>query len=209
MAICYILLQLVVILSQILLRHDCNACARCTGFCKRCLCFNDPTACSGHTHARLQPHTHSTMPRLTPQYKHGILTHYHARTRGCGFHALATRFAIPGGASTIRKWYQRWNGTPQSLQPHRSTGRPRALAAAQISRYIRAPVLAANRAHRAIHYTTLLDSIRRRTGAQVSLPTVRRLGRQALHASNRRTVRRTSQERRQLHTTTFIAFALP
>jgi hypothetical protein len=147
------------------------------------------------------------MVRYSPQHKHDILSLYRPRTRGCGFHALATRFAVRGGGSLLRTWYQRWNGTVQSLQPHHSTGRPRALTPSHVSRDIRAPLLAANRSHRAVHYTTLLDSARARSGTRVSIQTVRRMGQQALHAKQRRTVRRTSRER-ELNGVVCIAAAL-
>jgi transposase len=104
------------------------------------------------------------MRAFAPQHKHSILTHYRAGVRGAGFDALARRFAVAGGGSLIRAWHQRWDGTPASLQEQPRSGRPRILSTAEVSRHVRAPILAANRAHRAVHYTTLQPAVQAKAG---------------------------------------------
>lgn len=87
------------------------------------------------------------MREFTPHQKHSILSHYCAGVRGAGFDALARRFAVKGGGSLIRSWYAAWDGTPASLQHKGGAGRPRILSRAEVSRHVRVPLLAANRAH--------------------------------------------------------------
>lgn len=138
---------------------------------------------------------HSAMERLTPHQKHSILTRYRPHTRGAGFNALATRFAVRGGGTLIRRWYHLWDGTPQSLEPRTSPGRPALLSEEQVNRYIREPVSRAHQRRSALHYTTLTPSVRNQTHTTVSVQTVRRLGREALRARHRHTKKRTEKER--------------
>ena len=91
------------------------------------------------------------MPIYTPQHKHKILLHYRAGQRGAGFEALARRFAVKGGAGVIARWHQRWDGTPQSLETKERSGRPRALSRDEVQQLVRAPILRANREHKAVH----------------------------------------------------------
>lgn len=82
--------------------------------------------------------------------------------------------------------------------PHCSAREDRAegvhLTAAQVSRHVRAPILAANRAHRAISYTELLPKVREKTGTQISLRSLQRYGKEELGAKQRRSKKRTAAE---------------
>ena len=134
------------------------------------------------------------MPHLSAEAKHHILLEYapHDTTRSLA--ALAARHAVRGGADVVRRWLRRWDGTPASLQEQRRSGRPRVLSSAQVSQHVRAPILAANRAHRAIHYTDLLPSVRQKTGKELSLRSLQRYGKEELGAKQRRGKKRTSEE---------------
>ena len=140
------------------------------------------------------------MREYTPQHKHKILTHYRAGVRECEFTALARRFAVAGGAKTIRRWHDRWNGTIASLQDKPRSGRPRILSRAEVSRHVRAPILAANRAHRAVHYTDLLPRVQEKTGKHMSLRSLQHYGKEELGAKQRRGKKRTADESKQPHT---------
>lgn len=134
------------------------------------------------------------MREFSPNAQQRILSEYRARCRGRGFDALAARFGVPGGGRTVQRWFSRWDGTVASLQALPRAGRPRTLTAAQVARHIAAPIRAANRAHRAIRYTTLYDRLPLAVRQSVSLRTVQRLGQQ-LGARSRRTIKRTAEER--------------
>ena len=143
------------------------------------------------------------LPRMltyTPQHKHTILTHYRAGVRGAGFAALARRFAVQGGASAIQRWYQRWDGTPQSLQHKKGAGRPHVLSRREVQQHVRAPILRANREHRAVHYPKLHAALVDKTGKEVSVQTVRRIGHEELGARHRRGKKRTADESEYGHT---------
>jgi len=136
----------------------------------------------------------TAMPHLNTEAKHHILLEYAPHDAARSFAALAARHAIAGGSGTVARWHQRWDGTPASLEEQPRAGRPRVLSRAQVSRHVRTPILAANRAHRAIHYTDVLPRVRAATGRQISLRSVQRYGKEELGARQRRGQKRTADE---------------
>ncbi len=134
------------------------------------------------------------MPHLSAEAKHHILLEYAPHDNTRSFAALAARHAVKGGERLLRMWHQRWDGTAAPLQEQPRSGRPRVLSRAQVSRHVRAPILAANRAHRAIHYTELLPRVQAATGKELSIQTLRRYGKQELGAKQKRSKKRTADE---------------
>jgi hypothetical protein len=134
------------------------------------------------------------MPHLSAQTKHHILLEYAPHDTSRSFAALAARHAVAGSSGTVARWHQRWNGTPSSLEEKARTGRPRALSKAEVSRHVRAPILAANRAHRAIHYTELLPRVQAATGKQPSLRSLQRYGKEELGGRDKQSKKRTADE---------------
>ena len=134
------------------------------------------------------------MPHLTADTKHHILLEYSPHDTTRSFTALARRHAVKGGAQVIRLWHRKWDGTPASLQEQQRSGRPRTLSRAQVQRHIATPIRAANRAHRAIHYSDLLPRVRAATGTPVSLRTVQHYGEQELRAKQKHGIKRTAEE---------------
>lgn len=139
------------------------------------------------------------MPHLNAEAKHAILLEYTPRSTTHGYTALARRHSVKGGARTIQRWHSRWDGTPHSLEHEPTPGRPRILTPAEVSRHVRATILAANRAHRAVSYTQLLPEVRRKTGKAVSIQTLRRVGHEQLGATRKHTRKRTADERECTH----------
>jgi hypothetical protein len=134
------------------------------------------------------------MSHLSADAKHHILLEYRAHSTEHSFAALAQRHGVTGGADVVRHWHDRWDGTPASLQRKPGTGKARILSAAQISRHVRAPILAANRAHRAVHYSELLPAVRQKTDTEVSLRSLQRYGKEELGGQNKHSKKRTADE---------------
>jgi hypothetical protein len=134
------------------------------------------------------------MPHLSAEAKHHILLEYAPHSHTHGFPALAARHAVAGGARAVQRWHERWDGTPASLERKAGSGAARAFSAAQVSRHIRAPILAANRAHRAIHYTDLLHKVQQKTRTEISLRSLQRYGKEELGAKQKHTKKRTAAE---------------
>jgi hypothetical protein len=101
---------------------------------------------------------------------------------------------VKGGGRTVQRWHQQWDGTPTSLQHKNGAGRPRTLSIRDVQQYIRAPILAANRQHRAVHYPPLHQSLLHQAGKNVSLRTVQRVGKQQAGVRQKTTRKRTADE---------------
>lgn len=149
------------------------------------------------------------MPHLSAEAKHHILLEYAPHDATRSFAALAARHAVAGGKRTVQRWHERWNGTPASLEEQLRTGRPRVLSRAEVSRHVRAPILAANRAHRAIHYSDLLPAVREKTGKEMSLRSLQRYGKEELGAKQKHTKKRTAAESECMATCERRSSALP
>lgn len=144
------------------------------------------------------------MKRLTAEQKHSILIHLQSRGEGVKAEAIAAAHGVQGGSSTLNKWLKKWDGTAQSLQRNKVSGRPRALSRAQVSRHLKPRVLAANRRGQAVHYPTLLPLVNAATRKKLSLRTLQRYGREDLSIKQRRSKKRTATEskhRRHSHLT--------
>lgn len=140
------------------------------------------------------------MKHITAQQKHDILVHIRDRRGGEQPEEIAARHGVAAGRSTVYSWLQQWDGTPRSLERKAGSGKPRILSAAEVYRHVRAPLLAANRTARPVHYSTLLSSVCQKTGKQVSIQTLRRYGEQELGAKHKRGKKRTAGEREYIHT---------
>jgi hypothetical protein len=135
-----------------------------------------------------------TMPQLSAQRKHDILLRCESRRADQSDVDVAGLCGVTASRQTIWRWRSRWNHTPQSLEHAPVLGRPRTLTPSEVSRHVRAPILAANRAHRAISYTKLLPEVRRKTGKPIALRTLQEIGKQQLDAQAKATRKRTRQE---------------
>jgi transposase len=140
------------------------------------------------------------MKQLTAQQKHDILVHCESRRADQTECDVAALHGATVDRATIWRWRSRWDQTPQSLERAPTPGRPRTLTPAEVSRHVRAPILAANRAHRAVSYTKLLPEVCRKTGKAVSIQTLRRVGHEQLGVASRHTRKRTADERQCTHT---------
>jgi hypothetical protein len=134
------------------------------------------------------------MKQLTADTKHHILLEYRPRSPTHSFVALAARHAVPGGAETVRKWHQRWNGTAASLVHQLVTGRPRVLSKRQVTRHVVPPIRNANRAARAVRYPKLLPQVQAATHTNLSLRTLQRYGKEEAGGIKTRGKKRTAEE---------------
>ena len=134
------------------------------------------------------------MKQFPPEQKHSILFEYTPQSRTHSFAALAVRHGVAGGEQTVRRWHKQWDGTPQSLEHEKGAGRPRALDSREVQQHVRTPILRANRAHKAVHYSNLLSAVRQKTGKELSARTLRRYGKEELGAKQKRGKKRTADE---------------
>lgn len=135
------------------------------------------------------------MKQLTAQQKHDILIHCESRRADQTECDVAALHGATVDRATIWRWRSRWDRTPHSLERRAGSGATPTLTPAEVSRHVRAPILAANRAHRAVSYTKLLPEVSRKTGKAITLRTLQRTGRQQLQAVAKHTRKRTADER--------------
>ena len=95
----------------------------------------------------------------------------------------------------LQRWHERWNGTPQSLKEESRSGRPRRLSRGEVQCDVAGPILRANRSHTSVHYSAVVTEVREKTGAEISLRTVQRYGKEELGVRQRRGKKRTAEER--------------
>jgi transposase len=138
----------------------------------------------------------------SPDFKHFILTMYQRQTRGSGFDALAAQYNIPGGGKTVQRWYEAWDGTPESLKRKPGQGRPRKLSEAEVRRYVLTPVRKRNREGIPIQYREVLAPLQEQTGKRVSLRTVQRVGKENADINSKPITNKTKWEcKNHMHTT--------
>ena len=135
------------------------------------------------------------MTKYTSVFKHAVLQEYCAGNRAHSFRALARRFKVHGGPSTICKWYRNWKGTQQSLERRAGSGRRTLLTPAQVERYIVKPIRRCNKNHVAVEYHDLKDDVEEKVGHSVSVRTLRRYGKEKSQVHFQHTIRRTPVER--------------
>jgi transposase len=122
--------------------------------------------------------------------KQVILEEYQPGVRGKGFRALAKRYSINGGHTTIRKWYRKWDGTKESLQ--KASGGGSILTEnekkKEILGYIR------KRARKdAVSYQEVRVNVETKTGKNIKLRTVQKIGKK-LQVISKNTKRKTPIE---------------
>jgi len=134
------------------------------------------------------------MKQFTPEQKHEILLEYQSHSPTHSFPALAARHAVGGGAETVRKWYQRWNGTAASLHHKKGAGRPHILTPSEVQHYINLPIRHLNRTAKRVRYTKVAVKVREQTGKQISDRTVQRIGKEELGGKKTRGKKRSAEE---------------
>jgi hypothetical protein len=80
------------------------------------------------------------------------------------------------------------------------SGRPRTLSRQQVIRHVRPRLLAANRRGEAVHYPSLLPPVQAATDSDLSLRTLQRYGKEELGAKQKRSKKRTADERERTQT---------
>ncbi len=134
------------------------------------------------------------MSTFSPQFKHEILRQYVAGDRAHSFAALANRYNIRGGKTTVQYWHSHWDGTVSSLERKEGSGRRVLLTPQQVNKLIVKPIRRANRNHVAIDYPEVKDLVEQKTGLSISARSVRRYGREAGGIRSSTTNPRTEQE---------------
>lgn len=140
------------------------------------------------------------MKQFTPEQKHEILLEYQPFSSTHSFSALALRHNVSGGMSTVKKWFDQWNGTIISLQRKKGGGRPRILTPTQVKRHIQPRIRSKNRSHTPVTNVSLLPQVQSATHKHMSIRTLQRYTKKDLHTTVVHGKKRTSEECKFYHT---------
>jgi len=133
-------------------------------------------------------------PHYSSGYKKAVVDYWTENDEGGSLGALARRFKIKGGAKTVKRWIDGFDGSEQSLVERSRSGRPRILTCKESYQTILFPILSSNRSSTAISYTSLIPSVLHQTGKSISLRSIQRYGRRR-GIKSKSTLKRTSRER--------------
>lgn len=122
-------------------------------------------------------------------FKQRVLEEYKPGVRGCGFEALAARFKVKN-AQSISDWHRVWDGSVESLERKKGSGRKRKLTDKESKAHIKDFVDNANREGKVVTYADVHTEVKEKTGKDVSLSTVRRIGRKDHGLSFKSTTRK-------------------
>ncbi len=127
------------------------------------------------------------MVKYSSDLKHLILQQYSPNQHGFGFHSLASRYKIQGGAQTIKNWYDHWDGTVNSLERRVGSGRTTLMNSREMKKHITTPIRQKNKKHQAIHYTELHQNVKSKFTKQIALRTIQHYGKKRLGIKSKRT----------------------
>jgi hypothetical protein len=123
-------------------------------------------------------------------YKQEVVNYYITHQPHISFRAVATLFHIKGGHRTVSRWYKRRN----SLETKPRSGRPAILNQDEINTHIGTKMLRKNRRSTGVHYTDIIDDVKKNTRKNPALRTIQNYGKKKLGIRKKKTSKRTSQE---------------
>lgn len=106
--------------------------------------------------------------RYTAEFKQSVLEQYRPRVYGSGFEALATDFNIAGGGRLVWEWYQKWDGSVESLVARHAGGKRPLLEADQQEQHVAKFVTRNNRQRQPVQVVDVVDNIKRATDTIVA-----------------------------------------
>jgi transposase len=129
--------------------------------------------------------------------KQKILQEYQPGVRGKGFRALAKRYGIESGHTTIRKWYKKWDGSKESLKKESGGDRRSILTEKEKKKDILGYIKKKARKD-AVNYREVKQNVEFKTGKKIKLRTVQILGKE-LKAVSKKTKRKTPTEGKRFY----------
>ena len=131
--------------------------------------------------------------RHSADFKEHVLLEYHANTRGSGYAALAKRFRL-ADPKIIRYWMKKYDGTTESLEKKTKPNRKRKLTEEESEKHVHQFVIKRNRAHKHVDYDDVQEEVKKRTGKEVAVRTLRRYGYEDYGITEKQTTRKLVSE---------------
>ena len=138
-----------------------------------------------------------SMPGVYGQYnawfKQKVLQQYKPGVLGCGAKAVAKRFDLPDHKLVLR-WHAVWDGTKESLERKAGAGRKRKLTHEESTTHIKEFVIKRNKDGIPTSYKEVEEEVEAKTGKEISLRTVQRLGREEHNITSKMVTRKLAIE---------------
>jgi transposase len=129
----------------------------------------------------------------TPEFKRKVVAEYQPGIRGRGAMALAKRFRIKHH-SIIQKWVKESNSGNDSLEKKTHSNRKRKLSEKEIDQYVKQVVVKKNKERRHVDYKMVQEAVKRGTGKEIAMRTLRRYGRDVGGITGKQTSRKLDVE---------------
>lgn len=112
-------------------------------------------------------------------YKQSVLEEYKRGTKGHGFKALAKRFKVAGGPRVIARWFDKWDGTAESLMPMPKGSRSAVLTSGEVKEHITGFVSQQQAQGETVDWFDVQHNVEEQTGRDISINTLRSYGHRA------------------------------
>ncbi|CAF3442038.1 unnamed protein product [Rotaria sp. Silwood1] len=122
-----------------------------------------------------------------------VIEYYLQNQPNVSFRFVAKFFHIHGDYATVKRWFDRYDGTILSLQQQMRSGRPQILNQEEIDQFITRVICSHNRMSRSIKYSKIMDLIHQKTKLNISTRTVQRYGKKN-GVKSRKMIKRTAKE---------------
>ncbi|CAF1027512.1 unnamed protein product [Rotaria sp. Silwood1] len=126
-------------------------------------------------------------------FKQRVIEYYLQNQPNLSFRFVAKFFHIHGDHATVKRWFDRYDGTILSLQQQMRSGRPQILNQEEIDQFITRVICSHNRMSRSIKYSKIMDLIHQKTKLNISTRTVQRYGKKN-GIKSRKMIKRTAKE---------------
>ncbi|CAF4043128.1 unnamed protein product [Rotaria sp. Silwood1] len=110
-------------------------------------------------------------------FKQCIIEYYLQNQPNVSFRSVAKVFHIHGGHATVKRWFNKYDGTILSLQQQKCSRRPPILNQEQIDQFITRVVRSHNHMPCSINYNKTTYLIRQKTKSNISVRRVQHCGR--------------------------------
>jgi transposase-like protein len=122
-------------------------------------------------------------------FKQYVYKQYRAGDRSAGPTALARDFDL-SDPSLVKSWLKKWDGTPQSFENKHPPGRKRKLTEEESKQHVLDFVRKKNRIGDHVDYNDVQKEVKKRTGKDVGISTLKRYGHQHHGITNKQTTRK-------------------
>ena len=111
--------------------------------------------------------TNNLPPYYDPLFKQRVIEYYLKNRSNVSLRFVSDIFQIKGGHKTVKRWFDRYDGTIASLQQRPRSGRPPILNQRQVGQLIVDTVRSHNRLAHVVHYPEIARCINQKIDCNI------------------------------------------